>query len=65
MKNELSEEPVLKISFTGHRPKSLPWGYDETKESYFKFRKVMQKAIKQAIKNGYFYFITGMLLVLI
>ncbi len=51
-----------KICFTGHRPKSLPWGYDETKESCILFKRVMASIIEKAILNGYTYFISGMAL---
>ena len=50
------------ICFTGHRPQSLPWGYDETKESCILFKCVMASIIEKAIINGYTYFITGMAL---
>lgn len=53
---------TLKICFTGHRPKGLPWGYDETKESCVKFKNVMYSIIENAIINGYSYFISGMAL---
>ena len=51
-----------KICFTGHRPKSLPWSYDETKESCVLFKSVMASIIEKAIVNGYTHFITGMAL---
>ena len=54
--------PSLKICFTGHRPKGLPWGYDETKESCISFKNIMFKVIEKAILNGYTYFISGMAL---
>ena len=53
---------VYKICFTGHRPKGLPWGYDETKESCILFKNVMSSIIEKAIVNGYTYFISGMAL---
>ncbi len=52
----------LKICFTGHRPKSLPWAYDETKESCVLFKNVMASIIEKAIVSGYTYFISGMAL---
>ena len=30
-------------NFTGHRPKSLPWGYDENKPSCLKFKAEVEK----------------------
>lgn len=45
---------------TGHRPKSLPWGYDETKESCIKFKQDLEKIFEGAIKYGLTTFLTGM-----
>ena len=53
---------VYKICFTGHRPKGLPWGYDETKESCVLFKNTIYAIIEKTIINGYTYFITGMAL---
>lgn len=63
-KNKTKETVVnaLKICFTGHRPKSLPWGYDENKENCILFKGVMASIIEKAIINGYTYFISGMAL---
>lgn len=49
-----------KCCFTGHRPKDLPWGYDEDKESFIEFKKALEFVIDKAILNSYTYFITGM-----
>ena len=46
--------------FTGHRPKSLPWGYDESKESCKEFKKALYFLINKAIQNGCTHFISGM-----
>ncbi len=51
-----------KICFTGHRPKGLPWGYDETRDSCIEFKKVVTSIIENAILMGYTYFISGMAL---
>ena len=48
------------ICLTGHRPKSLPWGYDETKESCIKFKKDLETIFENAIKCGYKTFLSGM-----
>ena len=61
-KKEKLTVKALKVCFTGHRPKSLPWGYDETKESCILFKSVMASIIEKAIINGYTYFISGMAL---
>ena len=52
----------LRICFTGHRPKGLPWGYDEEKESCKEFKRVMYGILEKAIQNNYTYFISGMAL---
>ena len=46
--------------FTGHRPKSLPWGYDETSAQCNDFKSVLENTIRQAIDNGYTHFIVGL-----
>jgi len=51
---------MKKCCFTGHRPKSLPWGYDESKMSCIEFKKALSFVIEKAILNGYQYFIVGM-----
>lgn len=48
------------ICLTGHRPKSLPWGYDETKESCIKFKQDLEIIFENAIKCGYKTFLSGM-----
>lgn len=48
------------ICLTGHRPKSLPWGYDETKESCIKFKQDLKIIFENAIKCGYKTFLSGM-----
>lgn len=45
---------------TGHRPKSLPWGYDETKNSCVAFKKDLYEKFLKAIKCGKKCFLTGM-----
>lgn len=64
LKNQqnLETSNLLKICFTGHRPKNLPWGFDENKNSCLKFKQQMYDIIEKAIINGYNYFITGMAL---
>ncbi len=50
----------LVCCFTGHRPKSLPWGYEEKGSEYRKFIKELNATIKALIKNGVYSFISGM-----
>lgn len=45
---------------TGHRPKGLPWGYDETKTSCQRFKKLLKEVLEGAISYGIKNFLTGM-----
>lgn len=45
---------------TGHRPKSLPWGYDESKQSCLNFKAETKNIFKRAIEYGLSTFLTGM-----
>ena len=44
---------------TGHRPKSLPWGYNEAKENCIKFKQDLEKIFEGAIKYRLSTFLTG------
>lgn len=47
--------------FTGHRPKSLPFGDDESAAECVKLKELLRKNIEQQIvKNGVMHFISGM-----
>ena len=48
--------------FTGHRPQSLPWGYNESGLAFILFKNKLKKAIKSAIADGFNHFISGMAL---
>ena len=45
---------------TGHRPKSLPWGYDENKESCKAFKQAFSTIFTGAIEYGLKCFLVGM-----
>ncbi len=45
---------------TGHRPRYLPWGYDETKPNCLVFKKDVRTMFEGAIKYGLSTFLTGM-----
>ena len=45
---------------TGHRPKSLPWGYDEKKDSCKKFKNDLYTIFTGAIEYGLKTFLIGM-----
>lgn len=47
-------------NLTGHRPKSLPWGYDESKQSCLDFKAETKKVFEGAIKYVLSTFLTGM-----
>ena len=55
--NILKEETAC---LTGHRPKSLPWGYDETRLSCVNFKKDLFATLEGAINYGLKNFSTGM-----
>ena len=48
--------------FTGHRPQSLPWKFDEQDERCLKMKEKLKMEIINAIKTGYTTFISGMAL---
>lgn len=45
--------------FTGHRPQSLPWKFNEQGERCLKMKEQLRNEIIKAIKNGYKTFISG------
>ena len=51
-----------KCCFTGHRPQSLPWGYNESGYDFQVFKNKLKKAIATSINEGFNYFISGMAL---
>ena len=48
------------ICNTGHRPQSLPWGYNEDKSSCVVFKNDLHDTIERAINAGYIHFISGL-----
>lgn len=48
--------------FTGHRPQSLPWGFNEQDERCLKMKEQLKIEIVKAIEGGYTTFISGMAL---
>ena len=54
---------VKKCAFTGHRPQSLPFGFDESDKRCTSLKSVMRDQIVALIENeGVTHFITGMAL---
>lgn len=49
MKIHIKKEETATI--TGHRPKFLPWGYDEDKQSCKNFKKEVAKIFNKLIDN--------------
>lgn len=50
-----------KCAFTGHRPQSLPFGFNEADERYIALKqKLRDEIIRQIEENGVTHFITGM-----
>lgn len=47
-------------AFTGHRPKSFPWGYDETAPGCVMLKTVLAEQIKALANDGVTRFISGM-----
>ena len=48
------------VCFTGHRPESLPWGYNENDDRCLAIKKELKALILNAIDSGYTHFISGM-----
>lgn len=46
--------------FVGHHPKSLPWGYSQSKIRFKIFKHRFKNKIEKTIKNGYNHFITSL-----
>lgn len=55
-------EECFTVSFTGHRPQKLPWGYNESDDRCLRFVKDMKNILQTAILHQYCHFITGMAL---
>lgn len=49
----------MTCAFTGRRPTSFAWGYDENHEGCIKLKEVMMRAILGAYDNGYRNFLVG------
>lgn len=59
---DLKFKTLTTCCFTGHRPQSLPWGYNEQDERCLKMKEKLEKEIVKAIEKGYLTFISGMAL---
>lgn len=49
-------------AFTGHRPKSFPWGYDETATNCVLLKRVLEEQITALVDKGVTEFLSGMAL---
>ncbi len=47
-------------AFTGHRPKSFPWGYDETARGCVLLKKILAEQIGALVGRGVTDFFSGM-----
>jgi uncharacterized phage-like protein YoqJ len=50
---------IKKCAFSGHRPKSFPWGYVENNKHCIWLKQQIDNKIEQAISDGFNYFIAG------
>ena len=48
------------LCFTGHRPESLSWGYNENDDRCLAVKEELTDLIVEAINQGYTHFISGM-----
>lgn len=53
-------EKCCTCCFTGHRPKFMPWGYNENSPLCLKFKEDLKEILDRAIKSGFTVFLTGM-----
>ena len=59
-KEEYAIDPALSVSFTGHRPEKLPWGYNEADEACEALKARLETEIIRAYDSGTRYFLSGM-----
>lgn len=66
MRNSLKEKNTelskSTCCFTGHRPQSLPWKFNEQDERCLKMKEQLKNEIVEAVESGYTTFISGMAL---
>ena len=61
MWDEEKTEKIKTCCFTGHRPKALPWGFDESDIRCAAFKSKVRFTVENLIvENGYNKFISGM-----
>lgn len=53
---------MLSCAFTGHRPKSFPWGYDETARDCVLLKEVLSEQIRAMTDRGVMDYLSGMAL---
>lgn len=59
-KEDLTIERGKCVSFTGHRPEKLPWGWDESSPECLDFKARLENEIENAYSEGARYFLSGM-----
>ena len=50
----------LSVSFTGHRPDKLPWGYNEEDPRCLDFKRRLEREIIKAYEKGARFYLSGM-----
>ena len=56
----ISEKDKQVACFTGHRPKGLPWGYDENRPVCLHFKARLTETLRAVVSQGVDTFLTGM-----
>ena len=59
-KEELDIDRRISVSFTGHRPEKLPWGWDESSPECVDFKARLANEIEKAYSEGARFFLSGM-----
>lgn len=59
-KKEFNIDKESTLAITGHRPKSLPWGYNEEHPACIEFKKELRTVIEGAINYGFRHFVSGL-----
>ena len=62
IENEVEQLNRFWVSFTGHRPQKLPWGFNENDERFIDMKNRTKVEIENAIIKGYHTFLCGMAL---
>lgn len=61
-KRSTNMQDCFTVSFTGHRPQKLPWGYNEKDVRCLSFKNDLYSILQNAIQHNYYHFMSGMAL---